>query len=114
MAADWQDAVSNEAQWLGTTQATIALTLLATPDGDVTTTWRAEDMKLTPEPVDSAAIEVSIPWKEATQIANGSLKPAVAYMQGKLKPSGDMSAVLELLEATSSEQFASWLAAARP
>ena len=32
-----------------------------------------------------------------TQLRAGSLDPAVAYMQGKLKVSGDMAAFLDLL-----------------
>lgn len=113
---NWTDRVGQhpKAPWLGDVDTTVALTVLATPDGDVTSMWRAVGSTLTAEPVDQAKIEVSIPWKEATQIANGSLKPAVAYMQGKLKPTGDMASVLALLEATSSDDFSSWLVALRP
>ncbi len=80
---NWINAVGQQpdAHWLGSVRTTVALTLLGTPDGDVTSTWSAGDEQLHAEPVEGAAINVSIAWKDAQAIAAGKLMPAVAYMQ---------------------------------
>jgi hypothetical protein len=39
-------------------------------------------------------------WKDLARIRDGDLTPSVAFMQGRLKATGDMHAVLGVLSAT--------------
>ena len=91
--------------------ATIAITLLGAPGGDRPTTWQVEGERMTATLGDSpdADVVVTIPWADALAIVTGELEPAVAYMRGRLKPSGDMKLTLALMKLGSSPAFATWM-----
>jgi hypothetical protein len=108
-SAQWTDVLADQdAPWLDDIDLTVAVTVLSGPDGDETSTWRISGAKLHRASDGTVDVDISIPYKEGQAIAHGTLEPSVAYMQGKLKPSGDMTAILELMKRTSSEGFASW------
>lgn len=59
-----------------------------------------------------ADVMLSIPMTEAGLVLDGTLPPAIAYMRGQLKASGDMELVLRLLAASAATTFARWREAA--
>jgi hypothetical protein len=96
--------------------ASVSLSLSCTieggPDGDIALAFRCRSgsLEVAVEVDNDADVTATIPWNEATAIARGELRPTVAYMRGKLKPSGNMEQCLRLLEATESEAFRSAVA----
>ncbi|MGI8491624.1 MAG: SCP2 sterol-binding domain-containing protein [Acidimicrobiales bacterium] len=52
--------------------------------------------------------------EDARAMLDGLLSPSVAYMQARLKTSGDPGLVLEILAATATEEFAQWRQPLRP
>lgn len=69
-------------------------------------------------PVADAALTLGLSWEDARQVASGELPPSVAYMQGRLKSSGDNALLLKLLAWTATPAFeaalAGWSGSARP
>ena len=109
----WNDAALTEfdASWgAGFPAANVGLTLVGGPDGDVTTTWRWSGKHLTSEPgvADDVAVAIQVSWADAAAILEGSAEPAVLFMQGKLKSTGDNGVLLRLLKASSNERFGEW------
>lgn len=107
------DTISdNAAEWLPEGLDCTVVTMLAgAPGGDVSIAWRVSAGNLAVvSDVDAPDVEVELQWKDAVGIVGGQLVPAVAYMQGKLKPSGRMDIVLGLLDASATDRFKAWLA----
>ena len=88
----------------------VGLTILGGPDGDVPTVWTLDAQELTANvaPESEPTLVLTIPWPDAQAVIRGSLQPAVAYMQGKLKASGDMELLLRLLRSGESRAFIDW------
>lgn len=89
--------------------ATIGLTILGGASGDVVTQWRIADNTLSAGLQEGESdLALTIPAKDAALVVDGELEPSVAYMQGRLKASGDMALLLRLLRASESPAFKSW------
>ena len=98
--------------------ATVALQVSGGPGGDRVVVSRWVD-GCPVEVVDAGAgvvdvdvdvdVTLTLPAAEAGEVAAGRLSPSVAYMQGKLKTSGDPGLVLQLLAATATPAFEQWL-----
>jgi putative sterol carrier protein len=70
---------------------------LVIKDGQITG-WRSGEVA----PADAT---LTLQPPEAEQLLSGEVEPSVAFMRGRLKASGDMSLVLALLRATSTDSF---------
>jgi hypothetical protein len=86
----------------------VDLSVNGVPDGDVTVTFRVAEGGVRLADGEDADVVLTIAWKDAQAVLAG-VAPATAYMQGKLKASGDMDLVLALLRSTSSSTFRTWL-----
>ncbi len=77
-------------------------------EGDVSVTWRAGEgsVSLTEgRDGDDPDVTFTLLAADAIDVAKGALPPAVAYMQGRLKTTGDNGLVLALLAALSTPEF---------
>lgn len=73
------------------------------PDGDVKCFAVIDDGRLVDARVgslDTADLTVTIGYDDAASIDRGELDPSVAYMQGRLKVSGDLAKLMQLLPLT--------------
>ncbi len=91
----------------------VSFTALAGPSGDVATTWVVKDGEASASQGNNADADVvfALPWKDVVAVVDGSLEPPVAYMQGKLKTSGNMERALLILSAASTDAFSQWRSA---
>lgn len=92
--------------------ATVALQVTGGSGGDRVVVGRWVDGRpVEPPDADGAAADVTfvLPEPEAAEIVAGLLSPSVAYMQGRLKTSGDPGLVLDVLAATATPELGRWL-----
>jgi len=109
---DWSERVATafDGKWWPDASGVVSVTLIGGPDGDVVTTWQLSEGALTvvaPAPGD-APLALQVPWADAVATFSGKAEPAVLYMQGKLKTSGDNALLLRVLKAASTPEFAEW------
>jgi putative sterol carrier protein len=78
------------------------------PVGDVRYYWVLEDGKLTdvklgdlPDP----DFTISMSWDDAVKVQNGELDPNAAFMQGRMKVTGNMAKLMSLLPLTNSPEY---------
>jgi predicted lipid carrier protein YhbT len=72
------------------------------PDGETTWCWDFADGRLSAArlgPVDGADLTVTATFDDARAVVDGSLDASVAFMQGRLKSTGDTGLLFELLAA---------------
>lgn len=55
-------------------------------------------------------LTITMSTEDAHQVKDGQLEPSVAYMQGKLKSTGDNALLLRILAWTTTPEFAKDLA----
>ena len=108
---DWLDQAAKElgnSVGLPSEPLVVTTTVVGGPDGDVTATWRvtASGTDVAVESASDAAVGFSCSHKDAIAIVEGILAPAVAFMQGRLKTTGDNGVVIRLLEVASTSGFA--------
>ena len=87
---------------LGTASGTVVLKTAGGPDGKVTVSLRLDDGVLTAATAGTtrgADLTLEAKWQLAAETICGGADPAVPYMSGDLKVSGDMALWLELLPA---------------
>ncbi len=87
---------------LGDATAVIAVKTEGGPDGKVGVTIELDNGAVTdarPGAQKGADIELTIPYDLAVDLLQGDADPAVEFMRGALKVSGDMAAWLEILPA---------------
>lgn len=91
--------------------ATVALQVNGVGGGDRSVIGRWVEGR----PVEAAGAEArvtfSISAADAEEVASGRLSPSVAFMQGRLKTSGDPGLVIAILAATATPAFEQWLGA---
>ncbi len=78
------------------------------PDGDVNYYWVVKDGKLVEcklGELEDAEVTITEKWDDAMAIQKLKLNPTVAFMQGKIKPSGSIGKLMSLLPITSSAEF---------
>ena len=91
-------------------QFTVSLTLSDGKRTNAVSTWTVANgavsaaASLDGEP-DLALV---IPPTDARAVASGALQPAAAYMQGKLKATGDMALMLRLVKSSGTPTFDVW------
>jgi len=64
---------------------------------------RVVDSGLGPDP--AAAVMLTTPRALAAELAAGRVEPSVAFMQGRMKTSGDQAALLRVLAVTATPEF---------
>ena len=78
------------------------------PDGDVQYYWVVEDGQLLENrlgELDDAEVTLTETYEDAMAIQKGELDPNAAFMQGKLKVSGNMAMLMALLPVTGSPEY---------
>ncbi|MDA8391707.1 MAG: SCP2 sterol-binding domain-containing protein [Actinomycetota bacterium] len=88
--------------------ATIQYVVSGGPGGDVEYYWVLTDGRLEAAALgrlDAPELTMSQSREDAMEIQKGALDPSAAYMQGRLKVSGDMAKLMSLLPLTSSKQY---------
>ncbi len=83
--------------------ATVEAVVTGLPDGDLRSHWMLEDGRLVgcaPGRAGPADLTLTISRDDAAALQRGELDASVAFMQGRMKVSGSMDALLALLPLT--------------
>ena len=78
------------------------------PDGDVSYYWVLENGKLLESKVgtlDDAEVTLTATWPDAVRIAEGELDVNAAFMQGRVKVTGNMAKLMALLPLTNAPEY---------
>jgi putative sterol carrier protein len=90
--------------------ATVRIQYRATagPDGDVEYYWVLDEGKITEAQVGTihdADFTMTTAYDDAAKVQRGELEATAAFMQGKMKVSGNMAKMMSLLPITSSAEW---------
>jgi putative sterol carrier protein len=80
----------------------------AGPDGDIDYYWVLQDGKLVEAKLgklDDAEVTLTTGYDDAVKIQKGELDANAAFMQGKVKVTGNMAKVMSLLPITNSPEY---------
>jgi putative sterol carrier protein len=78
------------------------------PEGDVKYYWVLEDGKLLEAKVgelDDTDFTLTMSYEDAVKVQQGELDPNAAFMQGRMKVSGNMAKLMSLLPLTNSPEY---------
>jgi alkyl sulfatase BDS1-like metallo-beta-lactamase superfamily hydrolase len=78
------------------------------PGGDVQYYWILENGKLlesTLGSLEDAEVTLTTGWDDSVRIAKGELEMNAAFMQGKVKVTGNMAKLMSLLPLTSAPEY---------
>ncbi|HEV8116371.1 MAG TPA: SCP2 sterol-binding domain-containing protein [Acidimicrobiales bacterium] len=78
------------------------------PDGDIRYFWVLEDGKLLEAALgdkDDAEVTLTQTYDDAVKIAKGELDPNAAFMQGKIKVTGNMQKLMQLMPLTNAPEY---------
>ena len=81
------------------------------PDGDIDYYWVLENGKITESQLGrlpDAEVTLTTAYADALKIQKGELDANAAFMQGKIKVSGDVNQLMALLPITMSPEFAAF------
>jgi putative sterol carrier protein len=111
LSQEWLDQVkelaADQAEHPGIS-GQVQCVVTGTSEGEVAYVQVIEDGKLlesTRGRLSDPEITFTCPYDDAVRMQRGELDPNVAYMQGKLKVTGDLTKFLQLLPLTSSPDF---------
>jgi putative sterol carrier protein len=88
--------------------ATIQYVVTGGPDGDIKYYWVLEDGKLLESHLGDIAepeITMTLSYEDSVKVHRGELDPNAAFMQGRMKVSGDMGKLMTLLPLTMSPEY---------
>jgi len=80
----------------------------ASPGGDIKYYWVIEDGKLVQSSLGELAdaeFAMTMSWDDSVSVQKGDMDPNAAFMQGKMKVSGNMAKLLSLLPLTNSPEY---------
>ena len=78
------------------------------PDGDIEYYWVLENGRLQESRLgrlDDAEVTLTTGYADAVKIQKGELDPNAAFMQGKVKVTGNMATVMTLLPITNAPEY---------
>jgi putative sterol carrier protein len=78
------------------------------PDGDVKYYWVLEDGKLLESTLGELGdpdFTLTMSYEDAVKVQKGELDPNAAFMQGRMKVSGNMAKLMSLLPLTNSPEY---------
>ncbi len=78
------------------------------PDGDVRYFWVLENGRLAESglgDLDDAELTLTMSYDDATKIQKGELDANAAFMQGRIKVTGNMAKLMSLLPITNSPEY---------
>ena len=111
LTQEWLDAGRELAQEFperpGAT-ARLQYQVTGTPQGDVHYYWVVENGKLLENTLGDdpdAEITLSMSYEDAMKMQKGELDPNAAFMQGRMKVSGNMAKLMSLLPLTNSPEY---------
>lgn len=110
---DLQKALAKDLPERPGATARVQYVVTGTPDGEVRYVQAVVDGRLDEIALgDDAAAELTLTqtWADALQIAKGELDASAAFMQGRVKVTGDMGKVMALMPLTQSEEYQATLA----
>jgi alkyl sulfatase BDS1-like metallo-beta-lactamase superfamily hydrolase len=94
-------------EWPGVS-ARMQYIVVGAPEGDIGYYWVLEDGKLVEcklGQLDDADVTMKTQYQDAVEIQRGTLDASSAFMQGKVKVTGNMAKVMALLPMTSSSEY---------
>jgi len=90
------------------TTARMQYVVTGSPDGDIKYFWVLEDGKLLEAALgdnDDAEVTLTQTYDDAVKIAKGELDPNAAFMQGKIKVTGNMQKLMQLMPLTNAPEY---------
>jgi len=90
------------------TTAVMQYVVTGGPEGDIKYYWVLEDGKLLDASLgnkDDAEVTLTQTYEDATKIAKGELDPNAAFMQGKIKVTGNMQKLMQLMPLTNAPEY---------
>ena len=78
------------------------------PDGDIKYWWQLEDGKLLESAlgaIDDADFTMTLGYQDSVKIQKGELDMNTAFMQGRMKVTGAMGKLMQLLPLTTSTEY---------
>jgi SCP-2 sterol transfer family len=111
LSAEWFDETRglwSDAPAAGNVAARLQCEVSGGPEGGLSCYWLLDGGRLVgsgPGGIDAPDVTVTLTWADALAVQRGHLDPSVAFMQGRLKVSGDMAVLVAVLPATNTEAF---------
>jgi predicted lipid carrier protein YhbT len=90
------------------TTAVMQYVVTGGPEGDIKYYWVLEDGKLLDASLgnkEDAEVTLTQTYGDATKIAKGELDPNAAFMQGKIKVTGNMQKLMQLMPLTNAPEY---------
>ena len=88
--------------------ATMQYVITGGPDGEVRYYWVLKDGKLLEShlgKIDDPELTLTLSYDDAVLVQQGELDPNAAFMQGRMKVTGDMAKLLQLMPLTMSPEY---------